>query len=151
MDVQAALKDGYTKDQVMEELGKRTGMNFQQAIKDGHSPDDVFTELVKRDSKGEGPDKRTTLQKVASTVAPYAPAALAVTGGIVGTPIVGGALGYLAGTEVEKRLQEYAGERQAPKGIGEAFKETGSQFIQKGTVPFTDIPSYRSPVAEALS
>lgn len=50
MDIQAALKDGYTQEEVMAELGKRTGMNYQQALKDGHDPNDVLMELNKRDS-----------------------------------------------------------------------------------------------------
>lgn len=52
MDIQAALKDGYTQDEVMAELGKRTGMNYKQALADGNSPEDVLGELSKRDSAG---------------------------------------------------------------------------------------------------
>lgn len=50
MDIQAALKDGYTPDEVMAELGRRTGMNYQQAISDGYSADEVLAELNKRDT-----------------------------------------------------------------------------------------------------
>lgn len=49
MDIQAALKDGYTKEEIMSELGKRTGMDYKQAIKDGYSEDEVLLELGKRD------------------------------------------------------------------------------------------------------
>lgn len=49
MDIQAAIRDGYTKKEVMAELGKRTGMDYKSALKDGHSPDDVLGELNKRD------------------------------------------------------------------------------------------------------
>lgn len=50
MDIQAALKDGYTQDEIMSELGRRTGMNYQQALKDGHKPDEVLMELQARDA-----------------------------------------------------------------------------------------------------
>jgi hypothetical protein len=52
MDVQAALKDGYTQDEVMAELGRRTGMNYQQALSDGHSADEVLAELTRRETSG---------------------------------------------------------------------------------------------------
>jgi len=51
MDIQAALRDGYSKDEVMAELGKRTGMNYKQALDDGHDADSVLMELNKRDSR----------------------------------------------------------------------------------------------------
>jgi len=50
MDIQAALKDGYTQQDVMAELGKRTGMNYKAALADGHSADEVLAELNKRDT-----------------------------------------------------------------------------------------------------
>ena len=64
MDIQAAFRDGYSKEEVMAELGRRTGMNYQQALKDGHSPDDVLGELNKRDSGGTKPDDSITHDEV---------------------------------------------------------------------------------------
>ena len=50
MDIVAAKKDGYSEDQIMSELGRRTGMDYQSALKDGHSKADVWAELLKRES-----------------------------------------------------------------------------------------------------
>lgn len=60
MDIQAALKDGYTQDEVMAELGRRTGMNYRQALKDGYSPDEVLSELNKRDTVKPAPSTAET-------------------------------------------------------------------------------------------
>lgn len=49
MDIQAALRDGYSRDEVMAELGRRTGMNYKQALSDGHDAESVLTELNNRD------------------------------------------------------------------------------------------------------
>jgi hypothetical protein len=49
MDIQAALRDGYSKQEIMAELGKRTGMKYESAIADGYSEDEVLLELGKRD------------------------------------------------------------------------------------------------------
>jgi hypothetical protein len=62
MDIQAALRDGYSKEEVMAELGKRTGMNYQQAIQDGYSADEVMNEMSKREPA-----------KTSATVAPVSP------------------------------------------------------------------------------
>lgn len=50
MDIERALADGYTKDEVISELGRRTGMNYKQAMSDGYSVDDVIAEMNRRDS-----------------------------------------------------------------------------------------------------
>lgn len=51
MDIQAALRDGYTANEIMAELGRRTGMNYKQALSDGYSQDEVLAELNKRDTR----------------------------------------------------------------------------------------------------
>lgn len=59
MDIQSALKDGYSKEEIMTELGNRTGMNYHQAIKDGHPIEDVLAELNRRDIGGKKEEIRT--------------------------------------------------------------------------------------------
>lgn len=53
MDIERALADGYTKDEVISELGRRTGMNYKQAMSDGYSVDDVIKEMNRRDSASQ--------------------------------------------------------------------------------------------------
>ena len=67
MDVQAALRDGYSKDEVAAELGRRTGMNYQQAIKDGHSVDDVIGEMTRRAQNGNKPSPGVTVPQQSVT------------------------------------------------------------------------------------
>ncbi len=50
MDINAALKDGYTQNEIVSELGRRTGMDYQKALKDGYTIDEVLQELNTRDS-----------------------------------------------------------------------------------------------------
>lgn len=69
MDIQAALKDGYSKDEIMAELGKRTGMNYKAALKDGHSPDDVLAELNSRDTRKRTPTNNPADYPQGKTVA----------------------------------------------------------------------------------
>lgn len=60
MDILSALKDGYSKSEVMEELGRRTGMNYKQALSDGYSEDDVLGELNRRDLEKKATQEQQT-------------------------------------------------------------------------------------------
>ena len=53
MDIDAALKDGYTVSEINQEAAKRTGFNYSAAINDGYSDDEILQELRTRLSKSE--------------------------------------------------------------------------------------------------
>jgi len=89
MDIQAALRDGYSKDEVMAELGRRTGMNYQQALQDGYSADDVLTEMSKRTTTGTAPTPEKpwgsdwdTLRTAGATLGGFAAMPVAGLGGL---------------------------------------------------------------------
>ncbi len=148
MDVQAALKDGYTKDEVMAELGTRTGMNYQQAIKDGHAPDDVLAELNSRDTKT--PKKETistdprklplsTQEKAMGYIRPVVEVGGMLLGGLVGTsagPIGTAAMtgvGYAGGKRIADILGEKAFGISAPKRtLGEETISTAEDVTLGG-------------------
>jgi hypothetical protein len=48
MDIDAALKDGYSLAEVNAEAARRVGFNYQNAIKDGYTDDEIVQELRKR-------------------------------------------------------------------------------------------------------
>lgn len=51
MDIDAALKDGYSLSEVNQEAAKRTGFNYSAAINDGYSDEEILGELRKRLTK----------------------------------------------------------------------------------------------------
>jgi hypothetical protein len=59
MDYQTALQDGYSQDEVLAELGRRTGMNYQQALSDGYSIDEVLEEMNRRETAKIKPKAET--------------------------------------------------------------------------------------------
>jgi hypothetical protein len=145
MDVQKALKDGYTKEEVMVELGKRTGMKYQQAIIDGWSPDDAISEMNRRDmGTGEkltaDPRKvsMATERKILDYTEPLVEGAAMIGGGALGSlggppgALLGAGGGYAAGRAINRGIREYLGMDPSTTGgekVGQAIRD-----IPVGTV-----------------
>jgi hypothetical protein len=55
MDIDAALKDGYSIAEVNAEAARRVNFNYAGAIKDGYSDQEVLEELRKRTAKPAEP------------------------------------------------------------------------------------------------
>ena len=139
MDIQAALKDGYTQDEIMAELGRRTGMNYQQALKEGHATDEVLGELNRRDTlipisptgeKEVTPVETKTPSFWESLKEEIPEYGGAIIGGILGAPggipgaVIGAGLGGAAGKAYQQIGKQLAGE-EAPETSLEAAKEIG--------------------------
>lgn len=98
----------------------------------------IFSSVGGGSSSETNTEVKTIPQKIAGAVAPYAPIAGATAGGILAAPAniiapgvaealgVGG--GYLVGSEAERRLKEFAGEKERPEDVLAAFKETGREL-----------------------
>lgn len=64
MDIQAALRDGYSQEEIAKELGKRTGMDTISALNDGYSLDEIQAEANKRTgSKKYTPEQAKAMQR----------------------------------------------------------------------------------------
>jgi hypothetical protein len=70
MDIDAALKDGYSLAEVNAEAARRVGFNYQNAIKDGYTDDEIVQELRKRLSGSSKIDPSTLIPDQAGNVAP---------------------------------------------------------------------------------
>lgn len=135
MDIQAALKEGYTQEEIMSELGRRTGMDYQSAMKEGYSSDEVLAELNKRDILKSSPTiekpKETSITQLIKEryggaikgVVEALPYAGAMAGGLIASPgiataPVGAGLGYLSGNYLKKGLLGLTGlEQQEPLSV----------------------------------
>lgn len=88
MDIDAALKDGYTVSEINQEAAKRTGFNYSAAINDGYSDDEILQELRTRLSKDipvQEPSQAKTFGK--SFVASIVPSAAGLAAGVKGAAL----------------------------------------------------------------
>jgi hypothetical protein len=67
MDINAARKDGYSDEEIMQELASRHKMDVKAALKDGYSKPEIFKELIKRDSSSSKVTNPPTDQKLISS------------------------------------------------------------------------------------
>ena len=88
MDIDAALKDGYTVSEINQEAAKRTGFNYSAAIKDGYSDNEILQELRTRLSKSapvQEPSQAKAFGK--SFVESIVPSATGLAAGVKGAAL----------------------------------------------------------------
>jgi hypothetical protein len=134
-DVSGARESGYSDQDIMGELAKGSQQTAAQPSEPS-PPSDEYSEFPMERARPTLQPIAPLARSAAGAAAPYAPTAGAVVGGILGAPaaaatgpgapaVEAGAigLGYLAGTQLQNRLERYA--QGAPQGgLGQATQET---------------------------
>jgi len=71
MDIDAALKDGYSIEEINAEAAKRAGFNLTGAKADGYSDDEILQELRGRLSKTSTQEQKPKYLQMWEQVAPH--------------------------------------------------------------------------------